>query len=329
MWFARPGMLDENPAAWQPEWAEGKAPPPPAEGEKKPAYAVFFIHPTSYIPIKYVDDMAWNAKIDDAAANKQALLFIKGMATPFNRAKEIWIPRYRQAVFGAFLTDDPKTDRALDAAYADVEQAFFSFLDEVDPTLPIVLAGHSQGALHLQRLLARRVAGTPIERRIAAAYSLGWPVSLEHDLPSLGLPACSTADQAGCIMSWLSFAEPADSTQMLGHYSRKPGFDGKDRSGSPILCTNPLTGTRDGEATAEANLGTLVPDLDLDSGRLVPGMIPARCNEQGLLMIGTPLDVFGEYVLGGNNYHVFDVPLFWRNLQLDVARRVGAWRAPR
>jgi hypothetical protein len=116
MWFARPGMLDANPAAWQPEWAEGSAPAPAPEGEAKPAYAVFFIHPTSYIPIKYVNDMAWNARLDNADANKQALLFIKGMATPFNQASELWIPRYRQAVFGAFLTGDTKGDRPIRSA---------------------------------------------------------------------------------------------------------------------------------------------------------------------------------------------------------------------
>jgi hypothetical protein len=328
MWFAMPGKPGENPAAWQPAWAEGSAPPAAPEGEEKPAYAVFFIHPTSYIPIKYVDDMAWNAKLDDAKTNQQALLFIKGMATPFNKASEIWIPRYRQAVFGTFLTGDPKGDRALDAAYADVEQAFFHFVDNVDPKLPIVLAGHSQGALHLQRLLARRIAGTPLEQRIAAAYSLGWPISLEHDLPALGLPACESTAQAGCVMSWLSFAEPAEPEQMLGHYSRRPGFDGKDRTGSPILCTNPLTGTKDGEAPPEANPGSLVPDVDLDSGELVRGLVGARCNEQGLLLVGAPLEL-GTYVLPGNNYHVYDVPMFWRNLQLDAARRVAAWQEAR
>jgi hypothetical protein len=327
MWFARPGTTGENPAAWQPPFAEDAAPAQPDAGA--PAYAVFFIHPTSYIPVKYIDTMDWNARLDNQEANAQAQLFIKGMATPFGRASEIWIPRYRQAVFGSFLADDPRADRAVDAAYADIEQAFFFFFDHADPKLPIVLAGHSQGALHLQRLLARRIAGTELQGRIAMAYSIGWPVSLEHDLPSLGLPACVAADQAPCLMSWLSFAEPADPAQMLGYYGWKPGLDGKDRTGSPVLCTNPLTGTKDGEAPAEANLGTLVPELDLDSGRLVPGVVPARCNEQGLLMIGTtPLD-FGRYVLGGNNYHVFDVPMFWRNLQLDVERRVQVWQAAR
>ncbi len=48
------------------------------------------------------------------------------------------------------------------------------------------------------------------------------------------------------------------------------------------------------------------------------------CDERGLLLIGDPPQL-GPYVLPGNNYHVYDIPLFWRNLQEDVTRRVAAW----
>jgi hypothetical protein len=54
--------------------------------------------------------------------------------------------------------------------------------------------------------------------------------------------------------------------------------------------------------------------------------VPARCDTRGLLLIGDPPDL-GPYVLPGNNYHVYDIPLFWANLRQDVGRRVGAWTA--
>ncbi len=74
------------------------------------------------------------------------------------------------------------------------------------------------------------------------------------------------------------------------------------------------------------NLGTLVPSDDLTTGELVAGAVPARCSENGLLLVGDPPEL-GPYVLPGNNYHVYDIPLFWRNLQEDVVRRVEAWTA--
>jgi len=324
MWFSRPGIGVEDPSRWQPAYAKpaesaSAAPLPPAEAPAVPQFAVFFIHPTSYLEKQW-----WNAPLTDKTSQDRARLFLKGMASPFNQASEIWAPRYRQAAFGAFLTDDPQADQALDAAYHDVSQAFDYFLDSIGPDTPIVLAGHSQGSAHLLRLLRERIAGTPLQQRIAMAYAIGWPISIEHDIPALGLPACATPEQAGCLVSWVSFAEPAEPGQMLQRYEASPGFDGKARTGSPILCINPLTGTMGGEAPASANLGTLVPDADLASGELVPAAVPARCDRSGLLMIGDAPRM-GPGVLPGNNYHVYDIPLFWKNLQDDVVRRVRAW----
>ncbi|MGV3555897.1 MAG: DUF3089 domain-containing protein [Croceibacterium sp.] len=327
MWYSRPGIgAPRDPARWQPPVAaEDGAEQPPANADEAPlpAFAVFFVHPTSYI-----DRSAWNGPLDDADADARARLFIKGMASPFNGAAEIWAPKYRQATFGAFLTDDEAATRAIDAAYRDVAQAFDYFIESIDPDMPILLAGHSQGGAHIARLLAERIAGTPLQQRVAMAYPIGWPISVEHDLPALGLPACATAGQAGCIVAWSSFAEPAEPGLLLERYRSLPGSDGEPRGEDGILCVNPLTGTINGEADIAANLGTLVPDEELASGELVAGAVPARCGEQGLLLIGDPPEL-GPGVLPGNNYHVYDIPLFWRNLQRDVERRMRAWAAGR
>jgi hypothetical protein len=315
MWISRPGLGTKDPARWLPQGAAPAAQPLKA--------AVFFIHPTSYLAKDH-----WNAPLDDAESRTRAELFVRGMASPFNASADLWAPRYRQAAVGAFLTDDPQATQALDAAYADVLQAFDYFVASVDKDTPIILAGHSQGAFHLRRLLRDRVAHTSLSSRIAAAYVIGWPVSLPHDLPAMGLPACATPDQPGCVMSWLSFAQPADNAMLLTGYARKPGLDGQTVGGSPFLCTNPLTGGVGGEAEAKANLGTLKPDVDNSTGALIAGLVSARCGADGFLDIGPAPDL-GPFVLPGNNYHLYDIPLFWANLRADAARRVQAWKAPR
>lgn len=313
MWLARPGMPDD-PGRWRP----ANSPPAPAD---VPRFAVFFVHPTSYLGRE-----RWNASLDDADARARARLFVKGLASPFGQASEVWAPRYRQAAVAAFLSNSPDAQKALDLAYSDVNKAFDEFLAHVAPDTPIVLAGHSQGALLIDELLRRRIAGTPLQQRIAMAYPIGWPISVQHDLAALGLPACTRADQAGCIMTWSSFAEPADPGMLLERYSHSAGFDGAARGDNGVLCVNPLTGTMNGAAPASANLGTLVPNADLTDGRLVPGVVSARCGSSGLLLIGNPPDL-GPYVLPGNNYHVYDIPLFWENLRQDVARRMRIWAA--
>ncbi len=325
MWFSRPGMGAPNdPARWQPQVAQGSEQPSATdetEGEAPPPFAVFFVHPTSFF-----DGQRWNAPLDDAESQDFARIFVRGLGSAFNQASEIWAPRYRQATFGAFLTGSDEAGQAVDAAYRDVEQAFDYFVANTPADRPIVLAGHSQGSLHVLRLLREKVAGSELEARIAAAYPIGWPISVEHDLPALPLPACATAEQASCIASWASFSDDNDPGLMLSQYRQSEGFDGTLRGDSPILCVNPLTGTVNGEAGVEANLGTLVPSSDLTTGELVPNAVPARCGPQGLLLIGDPPEM-GAHVLPQGNYHVYDIPLFWANLQRDVVRRVDAWLA--
>lgn len=324
LWYSRPGIGVNDPARWQPAWAEGSAPPPELAAPA-PRFAVFFVHPTSLI-----DRSRWNASLDnpDPDAERIARIYLRGMASPFNAASEIWAPRYRQATFGAFLTDAPEGRLAIEGAYQDVREAFRFFLSSVAPDTPIVLAGHSQGALHLKRLLAEEVRNSPAADRLVAAYVVGWPVSLRHDLPGLGFPACAAPDQAGCILSWSSFAEPADPGNVLRAYASTPALDGELPGTTPMVCTNPLTGMFGGAAPATANLGTLVPEDSMEQGELVPAAVPARCDERGLLLIGPPPQM-GSYVLPGNNYHVYDLPLFWANTKVDVARRVAGWAAQR
>lgn len=311
MWLARPDRPNNNPARWT---------PPGVRPAAAPRAATFFIHPTSFL-----DRSRWNAPLDDADANDRARLFLRGQASAFNGSSAIWAPRYRQATFGAFLTSAADAQRALDLAYRDVDAAFTQFLREAGDR-PIILAGHSQGALHLTRLLRERVAGTPLAHRIVAAYVVGWPVSRTADLPRMGLPECTRADQPGCILSWQSFAEPADPSLILDTFDATTGFTGDARAGTPMICTNPLTGTPDAAAPVSANLGMLLPSADLSTATLVPGRIAARCSGRGVLLIGEPPEL-GNYVLPGNNYHVFDYSLFWANVRADAARRLAAFEA--
>lgn len=312
MWISRPGFFND-PAQYMPEGAR--------MGARGKAW-VFFIHPSSYLARD-----RWNGSVDDRDSQTRAGLFVQGMASAFNAEAAVWVPRYRQAAFGSFLVNRPESRQALEIAYADVAQAFATFVKQAPADVPMVLAGHSQGSLHLLRLVQQHVKGTPLEKRIVAIYAVGWPVSLQHDLPEMGVPSCTAPDQTACVLSWLSFGEPADPGLILDAYHATPGLDGKVRGADAVLCTNPLNGGASADAPAQANLGTMVPARDLKSGKMVPQAVPARCDARtGMLMLGNPPEM-GPYVLPGNNYHVYDIPLFWANVRADVARREAAWFA--
>jgi hypothetical protein len=304
-WVAKPG-LPGNPAQWAPA---GFSPAP------KPAAALFFVSPTAWLSRD-----SWNAPLDNAEMNERLARFTRMQASVFNGVADVWVPRYRQATFGSFLAPGPDADKALALAYSDVERAFDAFLAAQPADRPILIAGHSQGSLHILRLLeARRdvLAG-----RLVGAWAVGWPVTTA-DLARIGLPACTGPEQAGCVSSWQSFAADGDLAEALTQFAAVRDLSGQPIGTRPMLCVNPLTGGG-GEAAAERNAGMLQSDE-----RLVAKAVGARCDARGLLLISpTPEDV-GPFVLPGGNFHVYDYGLFWANVRANVEARLSVFGAAR
>ena len=308
-WIARPGLADD-PSQWLPEGVT-------AEQATKSA-AVFFVHPTTYL-----ERDRWNGPVADRDSQDRASLFVRSQASAFNGIAEIWAPKYRQAAFGAFLLRSEDANRALDLAYGDVERAFDLFLAAQPRKRPIILTGHSQGSLHLLRLLVDRK--DQLKGRLVAAYAPGWPIGIQADLPATGLPACASPGQTGCVVSWQSFAEPASTALVTGSWVGTLGLSGTKRTVKDMLCVDPIGGTLGGRSPPRANPGTLVPSADLSSARLVPGQIGGHC-DKGFLKIDGAIPAMGPYVLPGNNYHVCDYALFWGAVRRDAKRRLAAWR---
>ena len=312
-WIARPGEA-QDPSLWRPDAEAGSD---PATQDAR----IFYIHPTTYL-----ERDRWNAPLEPGGDTEfRTRLFVQSQASAFNESGEIWAPRYRQAAYGSFLLKSEDAEKALDFAYRDVASAFDEFLRKVPANSPIILAAHSQGALHLERLLREKIAGQPVASRIVAAYVVGWPVSTVADLPSLGLPSCASPDQTGCILSWMTFGEPSNAGILLDEWKKTKGLNGKERRPEDILCVNPISGIENGAAGATDNPGTLVPTSDFSSATLQPGIIGARC-DKGLLILDGAAPALGPYVLPGNNYHVYDYALFWGAIRRDAKRRLAAWQ---
>lgn len=311
LWLARPGNPGEALIDWRPDGFADQA--------DKLDVAVFFVHPTSYLKKAH-----WNGTLDDPETRRISEIVTKANASVFSRAAEVWAPRYRQATFGAFVSDKPEARLAHELAYQDVALAFDAFVAAQPPGRGIVLAGHSQGSFIIKRLLREKVAGTPLAKRVVAAYVIGWLVDTARDLPEMGLPACAMPDQSGCVVSYLSFIDQADTAMMRRAYER---FAGRT-SGAAMphyLCSNPLTGGIGGSVPASANRGAIVPDARMEHARIAPALVGARCAEDGTLRIGEGPDM-GPFVLPGGNYHVYDYALYWTNLREDFARRTAAWQ---
>ena len=316
-WLAKPGA-GFNLAEWRPDQADGTPAPPPILRSRDAA--TFYIHPTTYL-----ERDRWNAAlVPDPTSEGRTQTFVRSQASAFNEVSEVWAPRYRQAAFGAFLLKSDDATQALDLAYRDVLAAFDAFLAAQPAGKPLILAGHSQGALHLSRLLADR--RDVLKGRLIAAYVVGWPLSATADLPAMGRTACAAPDEVGCILSWQSFAEPANPSLIMDSWIGTKGPNGRVRQRADIVCVNPLTGSNGGSAPPSANLGTLQPSADYSTAISAPGQVGARC-DKGLLLVNGALPSVGGFVLPGNNYHPFDIALFWGSIRADAGRRMAAYRA--
>ncbi|MFL6765539.1 MAG: DUF3089 domain-containing protein [Sphingomicrobium sp.] len=312
-WIARPDLADD-PSRWQPD--NGRLPDPITRIDAQ----VFYIHPTTYL-----ETDRWNAPLEPGGDTEfRTRLFIQSQASAFSHDAGVWAPRYRQAAYGAFLLKSDDAQKALDFAFADVAAAFDQFVKEAPKDAPIILAGHSQGALHLERLLKDKVAGHPIAKRIVAAYVVGWPISTTADLSALGLPACTSPDQAGCILSWMTFGDPPNPEFIVHDWEKTSGFNGGKRRQEDVLCVNPIAGTENGAAGPQDNPGTLIPTADMRNASLQPGLVGAHC-DKGLLVLNGAAPQLGSFVLPGNNYHVYDYALFWGAIRRDAERRLAAW----
>jgi hypothetical protein len=311
-WIARPDMvIRSNPAAWRPD----DFPPRTLDAKR---LAVFYVHPTTYL-----ERDRWNAPLNAGGeSDRRAELFVQSQASAFGNSAAVWAPHYRQAAYGAFLLNSADAHQALDLAYSDVAAAFGEFLRRVPGDQGVVLAGHSQGALHVSRLLGEQ--REVLRDRLVAAYVVGWPLGVRADLAAMQLPPCTRPEQAGCVLSWQSFAEPANPGLVLSAWEGTTGPTGVRRQRRDMLCVNPLTGTRDGVAPPQANPGTLVPTADMAQASIISGRVGARC-ENGFLLIDGDIPNLGPFVLPGNNYHVYDFALFWAAIARDAERRGRTW----
>lgn len=313
-------------------WAAGSAGPGASiavpEGAtpaaSKPAVDVFYVHPTTYR-----STTRWNQDVADAKEEAWTdASVIARQASVFNACCQIFAPRYRQA---STLNKDNDRDRALDLAYSDVERAFERYVRYENHGRPFIIAGHSQGAWHIARLLEQRIQGTALQKQMVVAYVIGINLS-EGDFPRRfnSVAICATSVQTGCVVQWNSVLASANLPVMAKRYEQMFVEKYGDMPGKTTLCINPLTFDRAKPLGAAGQSLGAVPG---DPGEgpmqpLVARAVAARC-DNGLLVV-EPNDRLGLKPLAGGALHYHDIGLFYADLRANAVARVEAFlEAPR
>ena len=163
---------------------------------------VFYVYPTLFVDKKDTD---WNASIDDSNVNSDVIKWILPyQASAWADAGRLFVPFYRQNHYRAFFNPHIHEGgiEAIAFAYADVKAAFDYYMEVENKGRPIILAGHSQGALHLKKILQEYFDGKPLRNKLVAAYLIGTRV-LEDEFNSL--KPLNAPDQIGGYVSWNSY----------------------------------------------------------------------------------------------------------------------------
>jgi hypothetical protein len=230
-WLCLPGRADVCsrpqetaellPAGYGPMTQEASAPDAPID--------CFYVYPTVSRDPGLNSDMVAGTEEQMAAAAQFARF--AGICRPF-------APVYRSATVSsipAVLTgQDPAPIFA--TAYGDVLASWRHYLAHHNEGRPFVLIGHSQGTIHLTRLIASEIESRPEATRMVSALLIGFNVEVPEGRTVGGTfrstPLCTRLGETGCVITYVSFrAEAPPPAAAL--------FGRAGRPGHTVGCTNP------------------------------------------------------------------------------------------
>ncbi len=257
---------------------------------------VFYVYPTVHFPKK---GGTWNADSYSAEVREKTHYAVKMQSSAFNVAGPVYAPYYRQAAYQVYnVAANTTTVNAYNLAYNDVRAAFEQFLVDIGPDVPFVLASHSQGTDHLERLI-RNEFDKELQDRLVVAYLVGMPVFA--DTTFLPIPLCEDPLQTGCFVSWRTFHKSAESPD----------------NGVMIGVVNPLSwDTSTVEVPAEDNPGAVV----FENGEVLPGLIGAQIRD-GVVVADRP-KFKGSWLIRTKDYHRGDINLYYLSIRENLQARL-------
>jgi hypothetical protein len=275
---------------------------------------VFFIHPTTYVDDRLVneellpdsaEEIKWNAAIDDSLLNEKtdasSMLF---QASVFNHYR-VFAPRYRQAHYNSFFIADSLAKPFFDIAYEDVKNAFRYYLEHFNNGRPFIIASHSQGTLHAMHLLKDTIENTSLLKQMVAAYIIGLPIP---DTFFTICKPCSTPSETNCFVTWRTFKS--------NYY---PPFIANEKIKAVVV--NPLTWTLDTlPAPRSLNRGAVLFKFNEPKNHSVSAAI------HGNILWASKPKFFGSIFYTKKTYHIGDINLFWKNIRDNVDERVKAYK---
>lgn len=345
-WLCLPGRadacaVDQTTTIVQ---ADGKTSTEAFKPAADPAYDCFYIYPTVSTDPGGNSDMV----IDEAERR-----VVEQQLARFAGQCRVFAPMYRQvtlAALRAVMMGQPSPGNGV-LAYGDVRDAWRWYLAHENKGRGVVLLGHSQGSRMLLDLLKNEIDGQPAQKQMISAYVIGMNTPVT-DGKFGSIPLCAKADEAGCLVTYVSFREasppPANSR-----------FGKTDEQGHRAGCVNPAALVAGKASTEETPVHAyLSSKAFLSSGEpkpfakdvtvttpfvSLPGLLSAKCVSEGdftylaVKVNADPADprtdeITGDVVVGGQvlkdwGLHLIDVNVQMGDLNALVARQARTYAA--
>jgi pimeloyl-ACP methyl ester carboxylesterase len=249
----------------------------------RPRYDCFYVYPT----VSNQPGVQATKSIDPEL--RSIALY---QAARYSRDCRVYAPVYRQITLNG-LSNPAVTEADRKRVYADVREAWRTYLRRHNKGRGVVLLGHSQGTFVLRELVKREIDRAPkVRRRLISAVLLGGNVTVRKGRDRGGdfrnIKACRSPKQLRCVIAFSTFNGPVPADSRFG---RTPG------NRLEVLCTNPAA-LAGGSGTTElvfpttpfapGAIGSLIQVVA--GGPLpaastpwisVPGEMRARCSSAG------------------------------------------------
>ena len=325
--------------------ADGTLTVEPFEADQDPPVDCFYVYPTiSRDGGAYSD---WEASPDEEG------YVTLNQAARLQSTCRLFAPVYRQGTLGglaARISGEPSEEEG--DPYADVLDAFRTYMAEDNHGRGVVLVGHSQGTAMLHRLIKEEIdPNADVRDHLVGAYLAGGTVGVPEGEVVGGdfteVPLCTEEGEIGCVVSWVTFRStvPPPSDSFFG----RPGRD------TVAACVNPAAiGGGSGEldpympansdASILSSLGTTTEGagwVDPSAGEIttpfvrLPGLVTGACQStDGFNYLAATVspetdgpradDIVGDLTPQWG-LHLVDVNLVMGNLVDDVAAQAATY----
>ena len=279
-------------------------------GEDKPA-DLFFVCPTV--------DMGKNGNFNSDITDEKYRESFDGATNMelgiYDDVARIYAPYYRQATFPVYSLEKEEQEIYLSFAYQDVKNAFIYYAEHTDPTRPLILAGFSQGADLIIRLIKDLFDDPAYQRRLVGAYAVGWKLTEEEVAEYQHVVPAKGETDTGVVISFNSEDKDITSSLIVGEDER-------------TYSINPLNWKTTSEiADKTMNKGACFTDYSGNIKEEIPELTGAYIDEKrGTLKVTdiSKKDYPGKLFEDGI-YHLYDYQFFYRNLQENVEKRLSAY----